>query len=107
MVRKKLKITRSKHEALLIMRAIEAADADWRDRIQSWLAEAKEAYRIGFQKVYESWLSIRKVRLKTEPDQIGTVDIMFDDPLRGNWQIISVKTRGPYRPEVLFSEIKS
>jgi hypothetical protein len=61
MTRKKLTTTKSKHEALLLMRTIEAANARWKDRIQSCLAEAKEAYRTGFQEVYEEWLSIRKV----------------------------------------------
>jgi hypothetical protein len=44
---------REKHKALVLMRAIENGDPDWRDRLQDWLQESKEAYRIGFQDVYE------------------------------------------------------
>jgi hypothetical protein len=40
------------HTALSLIRAIENGDLDWRDRIQDWPQEAKEAYRIGFQEVY-------------------------------------------------------
>jgi hypothetical protein len=50
---------------------------------------------------------IRKVKLNTEPEKIGTIDILFEDPLSGNWQTISIKAKRPYRPDVLFSEIKS
>jgi hypothetical protein len=103
----KEKISRSKHDAILLLRAIQAEDPHWRDRVQQWLAEAKEDYRKGFEKIYEEWISIRENNRKTEPDQVGTIDILFQDPLKGRWQFLTRKSRGPYHPEICFAEIKS
>jgi hypothetical protein len=103
----KEKISRTKHDVILLLRAIQAEDPKWRDRVQDWLADAKEDYRKGFEKICKEWISIRESNRKTEPDRVGTIDILFQDPLKGRWQFLTRKSRGPYHPEICFAEIKS
>jgi hypothetical protein len=106
-VPKRLETRKIKHEALLLIRSIEWNDPDWKDRVQAWLTEAQEAYPIGFEKVYQDWLLLRQHLLRTDPCTEGTIDIMFDDPVSGQWKIITLRCTEPYRPQVLFEEIES
>jgi nitrogen regulatory protein PII-like uncharacterized protein len=98
---------KEKHKALVLMRAIENGDPDWRDRLQDWPQECKDAYRIGFQKVCERWLQIRKDVLREGPCHKGTIDILYFEPCHERWRIVKLKGTELYRPEILFEEIKS
>jgi hypothetical protein len=60
-------VRKEKHQASLLMKAIEDGDPDWKDRLQDWRQEAKESYRILFQKVYQEWLKCRQDLLREEP----------------------------------------
>jgi hypothetical protein len=82
-------------------------DPGLHSRLDAWLQEVKESYRIGFQKVYERWLQIRKNMLRHKPCRKGTIEILFYEPCGSHWRIAKLKCTEPYRPEVLFEEIKS
>jgi hypothetical protein len=98
---------REKHQALILMRSIEQGDPGWHSRLDEWLQKVKESYRIGFQKVYDRWLHIRKNMLRDGPCRKGTIEIFFHEPCGDHWRIARLKCTEPYRPEVLFEEIKS
>jgi hypothetical protein len=55
-LKRNLSERREEHRPLVLISAIEDHDQDWRNRVEDWLQEAKEAYRIGFRNVYEHWL---------------------------------------------------
>jgi hypothetical protein len=98
---------REKHQALTLMRSIEQGDPGWHSRLDEWLQKVKESYRIGFQKVYDRWLQIRKNMLRDGTCRKGTIEILFHEPCGNYWRIVKLKFTEPYRPEVLFEEIKS
>jgi hypothetical protein len=98
---------REKHEALILMRSIENNDPGWHNRLDSWLHEVRESYRIGFQKVREQWLQIRKNMLREGPCQKGTIETLFYEPCGNRWRISKLKCTAPYHPKMLFEEVAS
>jgi hypothetical protein len=96
-----------KHRALVLMRAIENGDPEWHNRLQEWLQESKEAYRVGFQRVYDQWLRIRHDLLRDEPCRKGTTDILFFEPRHVRWKIVKLECSESYRPAILYEEVKS
>jgi hypothetical protein len=98
---------REKHEALILMHSIENNDPGWHNRLDSWLHEVRESYRIGFQNVYEHWLQIRKNMLREGPCQKGTIETLFYEPCGNRWRISKLKCTAPYHPKMLFEEVAS
>jgi hypothetical protein len=96
-----------KREALMIIRAIESGDPQWRDKVEAWLAEVKEAYRIGFQNLYDEWIRWREKLRKTEPCEKGTIEILCNNPFKEELKVIELKCTSPYHPEMLFEEVRT
>jgi hypothetical protein len=88
------------------MRDLERGDPEWRSKVDAWLKEVKESYRIGFERVYQGWLEVRGRMRKTEPNTKGTVDILCNNPFGDDWGTIKLDRAGPYHPEILFEEVK-
>jgi hypothetical protein len=71
------------------------------------LKKLKRHIVCAFKKVYQEWSQIRGIPLRTEPCQKWTIEIMYDDTISGQWKVIALKCTEPYRPEVLFDEVKT
>jgi hypothetical protein len=52
-------------------------------------------------------LQIRKDLLREDPCRKGTIDVLYFEPCHERWRIITLKCTEPYRPEILFEEVKS
>jgi hypothetical protein len=87
--------------------AMEAGDPDWRDRVEGWLAEVQEAYRIGFQNLYQEWLEWRDKLFRKGPCTKGTIEILCNNPFGPEWSVITLDCTDPYHPEILFEEVRS
>jgi hypothetical protein len=89
------------------MRAMESGDPKWRDKVDAWLAEVIESYRIGFQNVHQEWLQWRQQLHRAEPSGRGTIEILCNNPFGEEWTVIELQWTNPYHPEILCEEVQS
>jgi hypothetical protein len=52
-------------------------------------------------------MKCRKDMLREGPCRKGTIEVMDFEPSHERWRVITLKCTEPYRPEILFEEIKS